>query len=68
MPFKEVPTFLATEKSRVQRAPSPSPPSKHNLKPEPLKKLARWNSVSSRVDCGQQRQRQPNQFVLSLTK
>jgi hypothetical protein len=60
MPFKEVPTFLATEKSRVQRAPSPS------SKPEPLKKLARWNSVPSRVDCGQQRK--PNQFVLSLTK
>jgi hypothetical protein len=58
MPFKEVPTFLATEKSRVQRAPSP--------KPEPLKKLARWNSVPSRVDCGQQRK--PNQFVLSHTK
>jgi len=61
MPFKEAPSFLSLEKTVTSiRAPSP--------KPEPLKKLARWNSIPSRVDCGQRRERQPNQFVLSLTK
>ncbi len=64
MPFKEAPTFLALEKTVASiHAPSPKP------KPEPLKKLARWNSIPSRVDCGQRlRKPLPNQFVLSLTK
>lgn len=59
MPFKETPSFLGVEK-QLSSPPNLQP------KPEPLPKLARWNSIPSRVDCGQRRK--PNQFVLSLTK